>query len=336
MGSFRIAGMEVQPGKLERGSLTVGELRDGTSVSIPLMVMNGLQDGPVLWLDAAVHGNEIPGVEVIRRIMREEVNPEELNGTIVACPVLNPFAFQAGQNWTPIYEGTSVLDLNVAFPGNPDGGVNAQAAYRIFHDGILQCDYYINYHSNYYPAVEFIPLTVCPDRRVLEDSIDMGEAFGLPLCEIAKAPGWPTYNAQLHGKPAMLVELLAHGYLDRRSIEIGVMGTKNVLCHLGMMEGTIVSLPGLKVEPGAYGRRLIFSKRGGLVHFSKGAGDWIETGEPFALIRNVYGDVVEEITAPVQGFIRTLLFGPHNEAVHGGGIIASVLESDPKRTYFGD
>lgn len=328
--------MDVRSGELEFGSLNVGKLRDGSAVSIPLMVMNGKSEGPVLWMDAAIHGNEIPGIEVIRRIMREEVSPKELKGKIAASPVLNPFAFQAGTNWTPLYEGTGNADLHAVFPGNETGGLNEQVAHRIFAELIMKSDYYISFHSNYYPAIEFIPLTVCENRKVLAASIGMAQAFGLPLSEIRGATGWPVYNAQQTGIPAMIVELLAHGYLDERSIRIGVLGTKNVLRHLGMLEGEIEPLPDLKVAPGLYGRGFIYSKHGGLVHFLKGAGDWIEKGEVITFIRDVYGDKVEEVRTSVPGYIRTVLFGPHNEAVHSGGIIASILESDPNRNYFYD
>ena len=336
MSVYTIAEMEIARGQLEFGTLPVGELRDGATVSIPLMVMNGEHEGPTLWIDAAIHGVEIPGIDVIRRIMREEVTPQDLRGTIVACPVLNPFAFRAGQNFSPIDEGTGNADLHAVFPGSPDGGLNDRMAYRIFTEGIAKCDYYIDFHSNYYPAVEFIPITICEDERVMDSSIKMAEAFGLPLSEVTGAHGWPIFNAQREGIPAMVVELLAHGYLDERSIQIGVTGTKNVLRHLGMLDGIPEPLSELKVEPGLYGRGFIYSKHGGLVHFNKTAGDWIATGEVIALIRNIYGDIVEEIMAPMQGYIRTVLFGPHNEAVHGGGIIASVLEDDPERKYFHD
>jgi uncharacterized protein len=336
MSTFEISGISVAPGELSFGRMRAGQMRDGSIVTIPLMVMHGAQDGPNLWIDAAIHGDEIPGIEVIRRIMREEVKPTDLHGTIVAAPVLNPFAFQAGGWATPLYGGTGNADAHAVFPGNPTGTLNDRLAHRVFTEGILKCDYYINFHSNFYPAVEFIPLTVCEDKEVLDASMAWAEAIGLPLSEIRGATGWPVYNAQKAGKPALVVELLAQGYLDKRSIDIGVLATLNALRHLGMLPGDVKPLPDLKVPPGRYGRGFIMSNCGGLVHFRKDAGDWVETGEVIAIIRDVYGDIVEEVEAPMQGYIRTILFGPHNEAVHEGGIIASVLEANPDRRYFYD
>jgi predicted deacylase len=336
VADFEIANITVAPGELKFGRMQAGQMRDGSIVTIPLMVMQGAQEGPKLWMDAAIHGDEIPGIEVIRRIMREEVKPADLRGTIVAAPVLNPFAFQAGGWATPLYGGTGNADAHAVFPGKPDGTLNERLAYRVFNDGILKCDYYINLHSNYYPAVEFIPLTVCEDKEILDASVAWAEAIGLPLSEVRGATGWPIYNAQKAGKPALVIEFLAQGYLDKRSINIGVMAMLNALRHLKMLPGEIKALPDLMVPPGRYGRGFVTSNHGGLVHFRKDAGDWVETGEVLAIIRDVYGDTVEEVKVPMQGYIRTILFGPHNEAVHEGSIIASILEADPKRSYFYD
>ncbi|MFC2030514.1 succinylglutamate desuccinylase/aspartoacylase family protein [Chloroflexota bacterium] len=336
MATFEISGISAAPGELKFGKMRAGQMRDGSIVTVPLMVMQGAHEGPKLWMDAAIHGDEISSIEVIRRIMREEVKPEDLSGTIVAAPVVNPFAFQAGSAGTPQQGGTSNADLHAIFPGNPTGTINDRLAHRVFNEGILKCDYYINFHGNFYPAVEFIPLTVCEDKEVLDASIAWAEAIGMPLSAVRGATGWPVYNAQKAGKPALVVELLAQGYMDQRSIDIGVLATLNALRHLKMVPGEVEPLPGLMVPPGRYGRGFVTSNSGGLVHFQKGAGDWLETGEVIAIIRDVYGDIVEEVKAPMQGYIRTILFGPHNEAVHEGSVIASILEAEANRDYFAD
>lgn len=334
MANLQISDIDVAPGELKFGRLPVGQMRDGSLVSVPLMVMNGAYEGPRLWLDAAIHGDEIPGIEVIRRIMREEVNPKNLHGAIVAAPVLNPFAFQAGVGRTPLLTGNP--DAHAVFPGKPNGGVNERLAHRVFTQGILKCDYVIDIHSNFYPAVEFIPVTVCEDPEMLDASIELAEAYGLPLTEIKGAEGWPVLAAQREGKPAIIIELLSQGYFNERSIQIGVLGMLNVLRHLEMLEGEVKPLPDLTVPPGRYGRGFITSNTGGLVHFQKEAGEWVDAGELIAIIRDVYGDVVEEVEVPMQGYIRSLLFGPHIEAVREGGRIASMLEADPDRHYFYD
>lgn len=334
MATFKIAGMAVEPGQLKFGQLPVGQMRDGSVLQVPLMVLNGAHDGPALWIDAACHGDEIVGIEVIRRLMRERVKPEELHGVIVGVPVLNPIAFQVGQREAVLSSGEA--NLNRIFPGRPNGTLVERMAHRVFTEGMLACDYIVSFHSNNYPAVEFSPVTVCENREILDASIALAEAFGFPLSEIKGGKGWSIWAAQNEGKPAFIVELLAQGYFDEPSIQNGVRGMLNVLRHLKMIEGEVQPLPELKVSPGRYGRGTITSNTGGLAHFQKEAGDWLDVGTVVAIIRDVYGDVIEEARSPMQGYIRTILFGPHDEAVHEGTIIATVLEADPNRRYFYD
>jgi predicted deacylase len=339
MKVFAIADMHVSPGTLELGSLMLGETRGGMAISMPLLVLNGKAEGPKLWIDSCVHGNEIGGIEVIRRIIREEIAPTDLAGTIVGAPVLNPFAFQAGVHGTaPVYATTGAnKDLNAAFPGNPNGTLNERIANRILTEGIATCDYVMSFHSNYYPAVEFSIVTRHQNSEMLEASLALAKAFGLPIGErsIPKG-GYLIYSTQEAGKPSMMVEIVAQGYFDDSSIRLAVLGVKNVLKHLGMIKGEVEPLPGLKIPPGMYGRGFIRCNHGGVAHFQKRAGDWIERGDVVAVIRDLYGDVVEEVKAETPGYIRTIMFGPHNEAVHEGDGIASVLESDPRRRYFHD
>lgn len=343
MAGFEIAGMRVAPGELKFGSFPVGEWRGGLVASAPLMVMHGAHEGTRLWVDACIHGNEIGGIEVIRRIMREEVDPKELHGTIVAVPVVNPFAFHVGHRGTPLVQDVvDITDVHGVFPGSPTGSLNDRLAHRILAN-MLACDCVVNLHQNTAPAVPFTGVATCEDKQVLAASVAMAEAFGLPLTEMkvgqgfpVSPVGWPTLSTQAAGKPTFIVELPPTGFIHEPSVRLGVLGLQNVLRHLHMLEGEIQPLPGLKVPPGRYGRRLILSDTGGLIHFRKEAGDWVQEGEILAIIRDLYGDIVGEVKVPTQGYVRTVLWGPHNEAIYEGSVVASILEVDPSRRYFHD
>jgi predicted deacylase len=203
---------------------------------------------------------------------------------------------------------------------------------------MLKADVVIDVHSNYYPAVEFCPVTVCEDRKVLAASVDLVEKAGLPASEIRlpAGQGWVSLAAQRAGKPSFLLEVIAHGYLDERSIRIGVHAVRNVLRALKMIDGEPTPIQGLKVPPGRFGREFVVANRGGLVHFQKTAGDWLNAGDVIAIIRNIYGDTVDEVRSPWPGYIRTCLFGQHNEAVFEGSNLCSILTADPGRRYFED
>ena len=96
-----MAGFECPSGELVRESIVVGSDRDGATVSLPLLVLNGAADGPTLYLGALIHGDEPAGAEVIRRVVREEVDARQLSGAIIAIPIQNPLAFRASSYHSP-------------------------------------------------------------------------------------------------------------------------------------------------------------------------------------------------------------------------------------------
>lgn len=155
MSNFKLGGVITKPGELQRGLFQTPQLRNGLPLPIPFLVMNGKHEGPVLGIGAMHHGDEIPGIEVIRRIINEEVKAEELRGTIVAVILTNPFAFLSAQNGTP-YDWRGNPSLDAAFPGNPNGSLNERLAYRVFNEVIIRTDNYVDLHTNAYYAVEFI------------------------------------------------------------------------------------------------------------------------------------------------------------------------------------
>ncbi len=344
MALIEVAGLRVGPGEFVRGTFQVGEWRGGLPATVPVMAMRGTQEGPALWIDACIHGNEILNIEVIRRLLREELVPDRLRGTVVAMPVVNPYAFYVGTRGTSLVQDVmDVTDVHGVFPGAAEGTLNDRLAHRVFSE-MIKCDYVVNLHQNTAPAVPFTGVATCGTPEVQAASVAMARAFGLPVTEMKVRPGqvtspvspmgWPTLATQSAGKPTFIVELPPTGYIHEPHVQLGVLGLLNVLRHLKMIDGTPEPLPGLKVPVGIYGRRLVVSNSGGLIRFYKDAGDWVEPGENFAVIRDVYGDLRGEVASPVAGYLRTLLFGPHNEAIYEGAIVASILVVDPDARYF--
>src|SRR5574341_1263970 len=151
MAKFEVGNVSVERGEVGFGTLTTAYLPDSTAVNIPLIVVHGSTDGPVLWLSAAMHGPEITGTEVIRRITREVVDVKKLRGTIVAVPLVNPFAYQQHQMTAP-QDG---YNMNRVFPGQVNGLLTHRLAYRVLHEGVNHADYLIDFHANPTPAIMF-------------------------------------------------------------------------------------------------------------------------------------------------------------------------------------
>lgn len=325
-----VGKLTVKPGEMGCGAIECETLRDSRPVTMPVMVVNGAGEGPTLWVQAAIHGLELPGIEVIRRLVREEIDPKKLRGVIKAVPTANPYAYQANTQFAP-QDG---VDAHAVFPGDPGRSISHRLARLIYNEGILKSDYFIDIHSNYWPAIMFLPVPVCKNADVMKKTLEMADAFGLPVCEIKNVPGWPSACAQTEGKPAMVVELQYHGWVDRHSVEVGTRGMLNVLKRIGMLEGKEEAQPHMKVPSGWYGRGFIMCNQGGIITPLKDAGDHFLHGEVVAIIRDVYGDIVEEIKAPAEGYVRTVLFGNPNQAICAGEIVYSFMQIGPKEQFF--
>ncbi len=115
--TLEIGGMAIAPGQRQRLEIPVAQLPTRTTISLPVVVINGQFGGPRLWLSAAIHGDEINGVEIIRQISGK-IKPKYLYGTIIAVPVVNVFGFIEQSRYLP-----DRRDLNRSFPGSPQGSL---------------------------------------------------------------------------------------------------------------------------------------------------------------------------------------------------------------------
>ena len=323
MQTIEIAGLSVRPGQRTLGKALCGELPDGTPVFHPLIVVNGAAEGPLLWLGAGLHGTEIPGMEVIRRVTRDVVDPTQLHGGIVAAPLLNPFSYHHHQMVTP-QDG---YNLNRVFPGNPAMLLSHRLAAQIARLA-EPCDVYIDFHANPTPAMQFAIVKHSGDDAVWERSLALARAFGITTIEMVPTheqhrTGTFTDLVQERGKPCLVLELIAWRRFDPVSLEAGVRGTLNVMRHLGMWDGAVERQSGFPIIEGALSRVELTANRGGLVHTLKDAGEAIKKGEAIAIVRDLWGDVVEEVKAPRDGWILAWPF-LGNQAVATGDILTFI------------
>ncbi len=303
MAKFAVGNVSVERGQIGFGVLTTAYLPDSTAVNIPLIVMHGSADGPVLWLGAAMHGPEITGTEVIRRITREVVDPAKLRGTIIASPLMNPFAYQQHQMVAP-QDG---YNMNRVFPGQANGLLTHRLAYQVLHTGVEHADFIIDYHANPTPAIMFAIVRNQPPD-VGAKAMAMANAYGITTIQL-KLENEPHRSGTLSdaahaiGKPSITIELLAWRRMLEDSVRSGVRGTLNVMKHLGMLDGEIEPQTDVPVIKGNLSRVETTANKGGFVHMLHDAGDAVHKGEVLAHIVNPYGDLVEEVASPVDGWI---------------------------------
>ena len=255
---LNICGREIEPGSRHFFRMRVASLLDGNDLTIPLHVIRGSVDGPVLGLLAGVHGEEYYQNRIIRRLITE-TSPDELNGTILAVPVANPIAFSHTSRRTPDPPDSTVdfTNLNRVFPGKrltplfgsmepTDVSLTMKMAAVLSEEVIQRCDYIMDFHGHrmngalkkmlYSPDDVSGEMARIFGLGILHDPIGGGSASAGPLY------GSTGYAASI-GIPGVVPEIGGGGHsesFERACERMGVQGTRNVMVHFKMIEGEIV------------------------------------------------------------------------------------------------
>lgn len=298
VGDVRAAAGEVGKGKL--GAV---ELADGSKASIPVVVINGAQDGPILTVVAGVHGTEISGIGALLEVVRD-VHPRSLRGALIAVPGANPLAYRVGQHITPID------NKNLSGPWYPPEGDVAEASITermaaFITEALEKANYVIDMHANPLPSIPFVltSLSMCASKKMAEEVSKMAAAYGVTVID------WPATKATTirnicvaNGKPAITPELAGNIFLWNEITEIGTRGIKNVMKALGMLDAPLESQPCtvLNGQFTLYG--WLYAQRGGLMKVLKAPGERIEKGEKVIELMDVYGDVVDDVIMPITGY----------------------------------
>jgi predicted deacylase len=307
--ALAIEGLKLTRGQRTRTRLRAVELPEGTWVELPLQVVRGAKPGPVMYLGAAIHGDEINPVEIVSTIARD-IDVGELSGTLLVVPVQNPLAFQTQQRLPFAHLIKSPMDQNPAdvfhsFPGDPAGNVAAIIAHVLWDRLMRHADYVLDLHTpttgGRYAPFTFLPPTRCGE--VVHTAEALAKAFGADFI-LANDKGMyvgdknPHVVAAERGKVAFGIELGEGSKLEPVEVERGVRGLRNVLRAVGMIPG----------KPEEFGRRFVMrtmtvirASRGGLLRLRVDLNDEVKANQVVATVTDVFGDVVEEIRAPHAG-----------------------------------
>lgn len=341
---MKIGHISVAPGEFKTGPLGHVELSDSTRVEIPMLIKRGDKDGPTCAMTAAVHGFEIVGAELVRRIFREEIDSEELTGTLIAFPASNPLAFHSGRYESP--QDSCNLSVQDFFESDPHGSVTQRIAHTI-GTVLRKADYVLDIHgSGPEPSMCFVvsPDAYASNEKVRRETIQMAKASGLTLTRFKPEAGLPGFfgkavaavgvsrGAVAHEIPALTVELEDWGHLNRSVVDKGVTCVRNVLKAVGMLEGQPEKIPGEPIAEGWFNLwGFARPKRGGLLHILQPIGRHLRKGEAIAKIFDIYGEELEQILMPVDGLCTTIQGGWHGKynAVSTGDIVAIVWEKCP-------
>jgi len=303
MSTFSIGDLNLEPGESGKGKLGTFYLSDGSAVNIPLMVVRGEKEGPVLWVSAAMHGQELSGIPVVWDILKKHSDPKTLRGTVVGAPLLNPFSFNGRTYFTP----EDGYNVNRVFPGDPNGLLTHRLA-NLIYESIKNVDYLIDFHCNVSSAMYFSIVKQTPHEEAWVKSKQMAEAFGITNIEMilkheAHRTGTMGDSAGELGKPILIIELVPWRMIDPQAVRVGTRGVLNVMKSIGMIDGEIEPQDEIQVINKRLSRTELNPYRGGIVTEFVSVGDEIKNGQLIGQVVDAYGDPVEDIISPVDGWL---------------------------------
>lgn len=289
----RIGGAEVPPGARVDLRLSVSESYVGDRMSIPVTVLNGETPGPRMFVTAAVHGDELNGIAVVRELLND-LEPNEIIGTLVLVPVVNVLGLPLHSRYLP-----DRRDLNRAFPGSTDGSMAARLANTIVTEVLEICDVGVDLHTAAAGRANLPQI-----RAVLDDprTLEYARAFAAPiLIDAPQRPGSLRSTGHARGVPVLTYEAGEALRFEESAIGIGVAGVRRLMAHLGMLldPGVDNDLTPMEADETHWVR----ADRGGILTLEVGLGDSVSVGQPLWTVSSPFGRDRNPKESPWEGVV---------------------------------
>jgi predicted deacylase len=289
-GRLRLLGSEVPAGTRKKLIWTSGAAMEGFVSPVPVFVLNGKGPGPVLCLTAAVHGDELNGIEVARRVL-DDIDVEELNGAVIGVPIVNIQGFYRGTRYLP-----DRRDLNRYFPGNPKGSAATRMAHSFFTEVVKQCSALIDLHTGSLNRTN-LP-QVRADMRIPQVA-RMTKAFGATVVlHSVGEKGSMRRAATDIGIPSVTFEMGEPMRVQSEQVEHGAKAVETLLYSLGMTkQRRYWGDP----EPVYYASKWVRVDHGGILFSDVALGERVSEGELLGMVADPISNQQHRIYAPVSG-----------------------------------
>lgn len=328
---LEIASVRAESGQKTVGYIEIDQNIAGSLLRIPIVLINGSSKGPVLFLCAGVHGDEYAGIAAINTTC-QHLNPQDMKGAVVAIPVMNVPAFEAGSRTGP----TDGLNLNRVFPGNSRGSITEKIASAVFTEIIPNVDCVCDLHAY---AIEDDGLASANFRgntSVAGRSFELAENFGFDvvLMNTPWVPGRLDSEASKMGVPSISPECGGEGRCQKKDVQLYEKGIRNLMIHLGILQGN-QELPCKVKYVQAYigkvkGKQFMtgIAKEGGFGTPHVTVGQEVSKGSLLYTIHNILGEIRESHKATNRGVIMSMRTFP---SVHRGDVLFDIVEVIPRR-----
>lgn len=313
-----IEGLLLKEGTTNKFWLSLGSNTFGQQISVPLVIIKGKEDGPVLSLVAAIHGNELNGIPIIHRIINS-VDPENLKGTIIAIPGLNAVSIQQDRRRFIDEE-----DLNRNFPGKETGNRSQQFVHKIMDRVIRHSDFLIDMHTasfgrlnSFYARADMSNDTLAQMAKLQGPDIILNSE-GLPSAGLISGSS-RTLRAEafLNGIYAITVEYGNPQVFQPELIARGYDGVLRTMEWLGMIElEEMIPVPTVMTCKKSF---WIYMQEGGFLEVLVDLNETVKQGQKIAIVRNGFGDIIKEYFSPEDGIVIGKSSNPAN--MSGGRII---------------
>ncbi|MFT3989703.1 succinylglutamate desuccinylase/aspartoacylase family protein [Aestuariivirga sp.] len=294
MKPFRIGDHQIAAGSRAIVDLPVSALSTHTRMNLPVHVLHGEKKGPVFFISGVVHGDEIQGVEIVRRLLQHQ-SLVEIRGTLLAAPIVNSFGFMNHTRYMP-----DRRDLNRSFPGSDRGSLASLLADLFFREVVLRCQYGIDLHTAALHRTNLPQVRVAPGDPEL---LALAEAFAPPVILVSKLR---EKSLRLSAKESGVKVLLYEGgealRFDEQAIDAGVKGCLRVMEAVGMITEAPRKSEHQMVAVST-ASSWVRAPEGGILHTIRRAGDRVGKQEVIGVIADPLGAQSVPVVAEDDGII---------------------------------
>ncbi|MGF1603677.1 MAG: succinylglutamate desuccinylase/aspartoacylase family protein [Thermosynechococcaceae cyanobacterium] len=292
--AIQVGDTTVNPGQRQQIDLPVARLPTQTMLSLPVTVINGTRPGPRLWLSAAIHGDELNGVDIIRQVLAQ-VKPKTLCGTLIAVPIVNIFGFIEQSRYLP-----DRRDLNRSFPGSTRGSLAGRLAHLFMTEVVSHCTHGIDLHTAANHRTNWPQI-----RANLDDpeTYRCAKAFNAPLMLHSNTrDGSLRQAAAQQGIPILLYEAGEALRFDAYAIQVGVIGVLQVMAMLEMLpERPMLEQQTKSLE--LRESRWVRASRSGILHRHIELGQQVTKRQHIGSISDTLGSTNIKVYAPFAGVV---------------------------------